>query len=136
MNAPHSAMTSARASTRVWTELGVVSAVMLLAFISRLNFTVVLALPDFIQTYGLSDQQRGFLSSAFDISYSLLMLPAGFVVDRYGSKYPLAVGFLLWCLVSAAMYFTTSVQQIFVLRLLLGVCESVVTPASMRWIRF
>jgi MFS transporter, ACS family, D-galactonate transporter len=58
------------------------------------------------------------------------------VVDRYGSKYPFAWGFLFWSIVSAGTSMVGTVWQLFSLRLILGVCESVVTPASMRWIRY
>jgi MFS family permease len=84
----------------------------------------------------ITDVDRGTLNSAFFWSYAFLQIPAGWLVDRYGVKLPYAISFLVWSLVSAGTSLATSFSQLFALRFLLGVGESVVTPASMRWIRF
>jgi MFS family permease len=76
------------------------------------------------------------LNSAFFWAYALLQIPAGWVVDRYGVKVPYAVSFLFWCLASAATASARSVGQLAGLRVILGIGESVVAPASYRWIRF
>jgi MFS family permease len=57
------------------------------------------------------------------------------VVDRAGVKYPYAASFLFWSIVSACTGFARSVTQLFIFRLLLGVGEATVAPASLRWIR-
>ena len=58
------------------------------------------------------------------------------MVDRYGVKLPYAVSFLFWCIASAATAFARCVPQSLTLRVLLGIGESVVAPASYRCIRF
>ena len=109
---------------------------MIIAYLDRINLSVVLSVPEFIHTFRLTDTDRGLLNSAFFWSYAIMQIPAGYLVDRYGSKYTFATGFVLWSLVSALTTAVTSISQLFTLRLILGVCESVVTPASMRWIRY
>ncbi len=109
---------------------------MIISYIDRTNLSVALALPEFKQLFHLSDTDRGVLNSAFFWSYTLLQIPAGFLVDRYGVRSPYAIGFVLWSLMSAGTSFARSFEQLFALRLLLGVGESIVTPAGMRWIRF
>lgn len=109
---------------------------MIIAYVDRANFSVALAADDFKQYFNLTDKDRGFLNAAFFWSYALLQIPAGFLVDRYGVKFPYAVGFVFWSLTSAATAMATSVWQLTILRLILGVGESVVTPSSLRWIRF
>jgi MFS family permease len=109
---------------------------MIIAYVDRANISVALALPAFRKLFQLTDSQRGALNSAFFWSYAFLQIPAGYVVDRYGVKWPYAISFVLWSLFSAATAFATTVGQIVVLRLLLGIGEAIVTPASMRWIRF
>src|SRR5258708_26217758 len=109
---------------------------MIIAYVSRSNLPVALALPDFIQSFYLSDLDRGTLNSAFFWSYAALQIPAGWVVDRYGVKWPYALSFLFWCLASAGTVFARSVGQLSALRVILGVGESVVAPASYKWIRF
>lgn len=109
---------------------------MIIAYVDRANISVVLALPEFKQLFNLSDSQRGNMNSAFFWTYAFLQVPAGMLVDRFGVKWPYAISFVFWSLTSAAMAFAGSVNQILGLRMLLGVGEAVITPASVRWIRF
>jgi ACS family D-galactonate transporter-like MFS transporter len=122
--------------TRRWTIIGMLSLGVIIAYVDRTNFSVALAAKDFKALFHLTDVDRGTLNSAFFWSYAFLQIPAGWLVDRYGVKLPYAISFLVWSLVSAGTSLATSVSQLFALRFLLGVGESVVTPASMRWIRF
>ena len=55
-----------------------------------------------------------------------LQIPAGWVVDRYGVKWPYALSFLFWCVASAGTALAGSVAQLIALRILLGMGESVV----------
>jgi MFS family permease len=119
-----------------WLVLGLLCAAMIIAYFDRVNLSVVLALKEFKALYHLTDHDRGVLNSAFFLSYAFLQIPAGWFVDRYGAKYPLAACFLLWSLVSAVTAVTHSVRQIFMVRIVLGAAEAVVTPAGMGWIRF
>jgi ACS family D-galactonate transporter-like MFS transporter len=123
-------------SRKRWLLLVLLSLGMVIAYVVRIKLSVVLAVRDFTQHFSLNDADKGALNSAFFWSYALAQIPAGLVVDRFGSKYPFAWGFLFWSVVSAATGFANFVWQLFALRLLLGLCESVVTPASMRWIRY
>jgi MFS family permease len=122
--------------SRRWTVIWLLSLGMIIAYVSRSNLSVALAMPDFIQSFHLSDTDRGTLNSAFFWAYAALQIPAGWVVDRYGVKLPYAFSFLFWCLASAGTAFARTVPQLMALRVVLGVGESVVAPASYRWIRF
>ena len=119
-----------------WSVIGLLSLGMIIAYVDRANISVALVLPEFKTLFQLSDKDRGTLNSAFFWSYAFLQIPAGWLVDRYGVKIPYAIGFLFWSLVSAGTALAGSLNQLLALRVLLGVGESVVTPASMRWIRF
>jgi ACS family D-galactonate transporter-like MFS transporter len=119
-----------------WAVIGLLGLGVIIAYIDRSNLSVALAVPEFKNFFHLSDKDRGALNSAFFWSYAVLQIPAGWLVDRYGVKFPYALGFLVWSLISAGTALSNSMSQLFALRFLLGVGESVVTPASMRWIRF
>jgi ACS family D-galactonate transporter-like MFS transporter len=108
---------------------------MVIAYIDRTALSVAIAVPDFRDYFGLSNSQRGLMNSAFFWSYALLQVPAGWMVDRVGVKYPYAASFLFWSITSACTGFARSVTQLFVVRLLLGIGEATVAPASLRWIR-
>lgn len=127
-------------SRRRWLIIGLLCLGMIIAYFDRVNLSVALAEKDPERSlraqFGLTDRDRGALNSAFFWSYAALQIPAGWLVDRFGVKYPYALGFVVWSLVSAGSALAVSLRQLFLLRVLLGVGESVVTPAGMRWIRF
>src|SRR3954454_14554961 len=97
-----SSPTAAAASpARNWTIIGLLSLGMIIAYVDRTNFSVALASKDFKTLFRLTDVDRGTLNSAFFWSYAFLQIPAGWLVDRYGVKFPYAWSFLVWSLVSA-----------------------------------
>jgi MFS family permease len=108
---------------------------MIIAYVSRSALAVPLAMPEFIRTFHLSITDRGVLNSAFFWTYAVLQIPAGWVVDRYGVKFPYFLGFTIWCLASASTALTQSIPQLIVVQVLLGIGQAVVVPASYRWIR-
>jgi MFS transporter, ACS family, D-galactonate transporter len=123
-------------SSRRWVIIGLLSVGMIIAYVSRANISVALAVPDFIRSFHLSDTDRGTLNSAFFWSYAALQIPAGWVVDRYGVRLPYAIGFLFWCFASAGTAFTRGISELMTLRVILGAGEAIAVPASYRWIRF
>lgn len=76
----------------------------------------------------ISPAQMGMLLSAFFWTYSFLQIISGWLVDRYDVKWVMAIGFLLWSVSTAATGLATAFGALFVLRLLLGVGESVAYP--------
>lgn len=125
-----------RTSSRIWTIVGLLCLANIIAYVDRTNLSVAIATKEFRNFFHLTDAQRGDLSSAFFWSYAFLQIPAGALADRFGVKMPLAVGFLLWSIVSAVTGWTDLLWQVFLLRVLLGIFESVITPGGMRWMRF
>ena len=124
-----------KAGSRRWVILVTLMFGAVIAFISRTNISTALVVPNFIQTFHLSDIDRGTLNSAFFWSYAALQIPTGWLVDRYGVKIPYAFSFLFWCLASAATGLTNSLSQVTALRIFTGAGEAIVTPASYKWIR-
>jgi MFS transporter, ACS family, D-galactonate transporter len=129
-------MTIKTVESKRWIIIGLLSLGAIIAYIDRANISVALAVPDFVKTFHLSDIDRGMLNSAFFWSYTVLQIPMGWIVDRYGVKLPYAIGFLFWCLAAAGTAMTRSLSQLTTLRVFLGAGEAVVVPASYRWIRY
>ncbi|HJT89884.1 MAG TPA: MFS transporter [Bryobacteraceae bacterium] len=119
---------------RRWLTVCLLGAGLIIAYVDRTNLSVALASADFQHYFSLTDEQRGLLNSAFFWTYTLLQIPAGLVLDRFGVKRPLVFAFLFWCAVSAATSAANLLWQLILLRLLLGVGESVVFPAGLSWI--
>jgi len=107
----------------------------IIGYIDRTNLAIALASPAFSGFFQLSDSGRGVLNSAFYWAYTAMQIPAGFIVDRFGPRLPLAFGVLFWCAMSGATANAGSSGQLATLRVLLGVGESALVPAGLRWIR-
>jgi len=123
-------------STRRWSIVGLLCLAFMVAYFDRVNLSAAATDDEFKAAFKLSKTEIGFLGSVFFASYTLMQIPAGWLVDRYGVKIPFAIGFFIWSLFSAATAWVTSFPQLVGARLLLGVGEAVNTPAGMRWIRF
>jgi len=120
---------------RRWAVTILLALGVILGYVDRTNISIALAAVDFRTFFHLTDTERGLLSSSFFWTYTALQIPMGLLVDRYGVRIPLAVGFALWCLVGAATSMTTTFSQLLACRLLLGIAESVAWPAGFSWIR-
>ncbi len=116
-----------------WPVVCVLSLGMINAYFDRVCLTI--ALPVMIQTIDLSPTQQGIALGAFFWSYTFLQIPSGVWVDKIGVRRPYFYGNLLWGFASAATALTTGLWYLLVIRILLGIGESVVTPSSMRYIR-
>jgi MFS family permease len=100
----------------------------LINYVDRGN--LALAAPLLKVQWGTTASQLGILFSAFYWTYTLLQFVMGIFVERLGANRLMALGFLVWSiamtLTGAAIGFAT----LLALRLLLGVGESVMFPAS------
>ena len=119
--------------SRRWLVVLLLFAAMLVNYVDRGNLSIV-AVP-LMHEFGISPAAMGTLLSAFFWTYATLQVPAGYLVDRFGLKWTYATGFFFWSLASAGIGLAGSMGQIFALRVLLGVGESVSPPASLAYIR-
>jgi MFS family permease len=118
-----------------WSVVLLLCVAFIVAYFDRQNLSFALTEPNFKSFFGITEPDRGLLNSAFFWSYTLLQVPAGLLVDRFGVKRPFAACFLLWSIVSGLTAWATSIPQLFFLRFVLGAGEAVNTPAGIRWIR-
>jgi MFS family permease len=126
---PTNVIESDRPALRVFLPTLVLLVVaVLINYVDRGN--LALAAPLLKIEWGMSASQLGILLSAFFWTYTALQFVMGLFVDRWGANRMMAFGFLAWSLATiltgAAMGFATLLW----LRLLLGVGESVMFPAS------
>ncbi|MBV9882208.1 MAG: MFS transporter [Sphingomonadaceae bacterium] len=110
------------------------SLVLLVAAAIFLNYvdrgTVAVAAPLMKAELGLSATGFGLAVSAFFWIYAPIQLAVGWLCDRFSVYRLLAGGLALWSLSTAAMGFVGSLAGLVVLRLLLGVGESIAFPGS------
>jgi MFS family permease len=108
--------------------------VLLLAAVLFLNYVDRGALPtaaSLIQTdLRLTSSQLGMLMSAFFWTYAIIQIPMGWLAERYGAPRVLAIGLAIWALATTLFGVTSSFVLLLILRLMLGIGESVGFPST------
>ncbi len=127
-----SVVVPARRSAR-WLVVVLLTLGVIIAYTDRINLSA--ALPAIRMNFPLSAAASGVLLSAFFWAYTVLQTPAGWVVDRFGLKWPYAAALFVWSAVSAATALVSSLHGLIAIRIILGAGEAIVAPASIRYIR-
>ena len=80
---------------------------------------------------GWSPATQGTVMSSFFIGYLILQIPAGFLADRFGGKWVLGVGVLLWSLFTLLTPSAASLglTALLICRVLMGMSEAVTWPS-------
>jgi len=119
---------SQRPAPSQWQLITLLTVVLMISYVDRGNLAT--AGPLIQKELGFDEVQFGKLASAFYLTYVLMMFPAGWATERFGAHRVLAVGVAIWALATLLTGFVASAATILLLRLLLGVGESPVFPAS------
>ena len=133
MTRPSIAVAAPTERNERWLVVALLTVGVIIAYTDRINLSS--ALPEIRRSFPLSSEASGILLSAFFWAYTVLQTPAGWMVDRFGVKWPYAAGLFLWSAVSAATALVNSLDGLIAARILLGIGEAIVTPASMHYIR-
>jgi MFS transporter, ACS family, D-galactonate transporter len=96
-------------------------------YVDRSNLSV--AAPMLKDELGLSATQLGVLLSAFFWTYAGLQLTSGWLVDHFEVKWVFAGGFLIWSTATAMTGLAHSFAVLLVVRIVLGMGESVAYPS-------
>lgn len=106
------------------------SAVIAEGFLSRLSFGLIsFALPLYARHLGLSLTETGFLFSLNLIAEQILKPGMGWAADRFGLKRSFTTAIGLRSLVALLLAFTGTPWQIYAIRILHGVAESLRDPS-------
>ena len=95
------------------------------------RIAISIAIIPMAEDNGWSPTVQGAVMSAFFLGYVTLQIPAGYLSDRFGGKWVLGLGVLLWSLVtlltpaSALM----GISALLVCRFLMGMSEAVTWPS-------
>jgi ACS family D-galactonate transporter-like MFS transporter len=96
-------------------------------YVDRGNLSI--AAPMIKDELKISASQLGLLLSAFFWTYGTSQILAGWLVDRFDVNWVLAAGFFLWSAATGVTGLLHGFAALFVVRLVLGVGESVAFPA-------
>ena len=81
---------------------------------------------------GLSNTQLGVAFSAFNYSYAAFQIVGGWIADRFGSRWTLAVCALVWAVTTLLTGAVGGLASLFAVRLVLGMGEGATLPAATR----
>lgn len=118
-----------------WGILALLFAISAVTYMDRVNISVTAR--QMMPAYGLTDQDMGYVFSAFVFGYALCQIPGGRLGDRWGARVVLACALVWWslCTVLTAVVATLplatavgTVGALVIVRFLLGVGESVALP--------
>jgi ACS family D-galactonate transporter-like MFS transporter len=96
-------------------------------YIDRGNLSI--AAPLIKDDLRLSYSQLGILLSAFFFAYAPFQIVSGWLVDRFPVNWVLALGILLWSAATFGTGFVNGFKLLLVMRLVLGIGESVAYPS-------
>src|ERR1700744_4171262 len=120
-----SVVVPARRNAR-WLVVVLLTLGVVIAYTDRINLSA--ALPAIRVNFPLTAAASGILLSAFFWAYTLLQTPAGWVVDRFGLKWPYAAGLFVWSLMSAATALVGSLHGLIAARIVVGIGEAIAIP--------
>jgi len=109
-----------------WTLLIFLMLAYVSSFIDR--YILGLLIDPIKETTGASDTTMGFLAGIFNLTYALIALPAGLLVDRRSRTKIVAFGILLWSAATLWTGMAKNMVQLFLARMSVGVGEAVLSP--------
>jgi ACS family D-galactonate transporter-like MFS transporter len=95
-------------------------------YVDRANLAV--AAPFIQKELGLDAAAMGFVLSGFFWTYSVMQLPAGWIVDRIGPRISFAFAVVWWSIFTAVTAFARGLGTMMACRLMLGVGEAGAYP--------
>ncbi|HXL22955.1 MAG TPA: MFS transporter [Candidatus Dormibacteraeota bacterium] len=108
--------------------LALLALAILINYVDRGNLSI--AAPALKDELHLSGTRLGLLFSAFFFAYTAFIFVNSWLVDRFAVNWVLAGGFALWSLATTGTGLVTGFATLFLMRLLLGMGESVAFPTS------
>ena len=100
-----------------------------IAFIDRTNIS--LALPSISRALHMSPPQAGAAAGVFFWGYLLLQIPGGYLAQRWSAKRFVSILLVLWGACSVGCGLVHTWREFWMMRLLLGVAEGGVWPATL-----
>jgi ACS family glucarate transporter-like MFS transporter len=122
-----------------WLILSLLFLISVVTYIDRVNISVTAR--QMMPAYGFTDQDMGWVFSAFVVGYAIFQIPGGWLADRWGTRAVLTFALLWWsiCTLGTALAAASSLAGPFgivgalaLVRFALGAGEAVALPAFNR----
>ena len=111
-----------------WVILGVLWITYVVVFLNRLSIGPLA--PFFKAELGLSSAKVGFVVSAAAFGYLLTQLPVGWLADKYGARWPIAVGEIIAGIAMIAQIFSKSYSSLIFFMFITGLGCGFLAPST------
>jgi MFS family permease len=115
-------------NSRRWVLVGLLFVASFINYLDRATISV--ALPLISIDLRLGPETKGLVLSSFFWSYALMQIPIGWCADRWNLRWLYAGLFAVWSLACGLTGFAGSLLVLILLRVLLGVGESIYLPGG------
>ena len=115
-------------NSRRWTLVGLLFVASFINYLDRATISV--ALPLISIDLHLGPEVKGLVLSAFFWSYALMQIPIGWCADRWNLRWLYAGLFAVWSLACGFTGFAGSLLVLILMRILLGIGESIYLPGG------
>ena len=115
-------------NSRRWAVMSLLFVASIINYLDRA--TVSIALPYLSADLHLGPESKGLVLSSFFWLYALLQIPVGWCTDRLNLRWMYAAHFALWSLACGFTGFAGSLGALLVMRMLLGIGESIYLPGG------
>jgi EmrB/QacA subfamily drug resistance transporter len=115
--------------SRRWWTFGIVSLALFMAFLD--NLVVTTALPSIQRALHTGIPDLEWVVNAYTLAFTVLMIPAAALGDRFGHRRALLAGVALFTLGSAAAALSTSATELILARALQGIGGAFITPLTL-----
>jgi MFS transporter, ACS family, D-galactonate transporter len=119
-----------RLTRRRYLMLSLLLIATIINFIDRVNISI--AAPFMAKDLGLDKVQMGLIFSAFAWTYAIALVPAGFITDRFGSRWTYGVSLITWSAATLAQGTVNGLTSLLGLRMAIGALEAPAFPANSR----
>ena len=100
-------------------------------FISIVDRAVIsMNVPSIQEDLKLNEAAMGMVLSIFFVGYVLMQIPSGMLVDRLGAKKMILLALISWSIFTSLTGLAWSLVSILIIRLLFGIAEGGLPPAS------
>lgn len=100
-----------------------------IAYVDRTNIS--LALPSMSQSLHMNPTQAGSATGIFFWGYMVLQIPGGYLAEHWSAKRFISILLVLWGVAAVLCGLSRTWQEFWVMRLLLGLAEGGVWPATL-----
>src|SRR5262245_60396297 len=113
-----------------WRIAILVSVAIAISYLDRQTLSV--AIKAIQKDFEVSNQANAFLNSAFLLTYGIMYIGGGILMDRLGTRRGFAISMIFWSLACMSHSFATGILMLGASRLLLGFGEGGGFPAATR----